>query len=80
MKTERQAHSDDPGMILTGQVVDDVLRGVFPFLGRSDAMPLTLADIFAARRRIRGLADATPFIPSPFMSERVGHEFLMKWR
>ncbi|MCW8842252.1 MAG: hydroxyectoine utilization dehydratase EutB [Rhodobacteraceae bacterium] len=41
-------------------------------------MPLTLADIFAARRRIRGLADATPFIPSPFMSERVGHEFLMK--
>ncbi|SEO56833.1 threonine dehydratase [Salinihabitans flavidus] len=39
---------------------------------------LTLADILAARRAIAGVADATPFVPSPFMSERTGHDFLLK--
>lgn len=37
-----------------------------------------LADILAARQRIRGVADATPFIPSPFMSKVIGQDFLMK--
>jgi threonine dehydratase len=41
-------------------------------------MGVTLADILAARRVIRGVADATPFVPSPFMSARAGCEFLMK--
>lgn len=37
-----------------------------------------MADIFAARRVIRGVADATPFVPSPFMSARCGRDFLLK--
>jgi len=41
-------------------------------------MGVTLADILAARRVIRGAADATPFVPSPFMSARAGQEFLLK--
>lgn len=41
-------------------------------------MPLSLADILAARQRIRGVADATPFIPSPFMSTVSGQDFLIK--
>jgi threonine dehydratase len=41
-------------------------------------MGVTLADILAARRVIRGVADATPFVPSPFMSAQAGCEFLMK--
>lgn len=41
-------------------------------------MEVTLADILAARRRIRGLADGTPFVPSPFMAARTGREFLLK--
>lgn len=39
---------------------------------------LTLADILQARRAIRGVADATPLVPSPFLSERTGHDFLLK--
>jgi threonine dehydratase len=39
---------------------------------------VTLAHILAARRAIRGVADATPLVPSPFMSERVGQDFLLK--
>ncbi|MFZ7092615.1 hydroxyectoine utilization dehydratase EutB [Primorskyibacter sp. 2E233] len=39
---------------------------------------VTLADILAARRALRGVADATPFVPSPFMSERCGQDFLLK--
>jgi threonine dehydratase len=39
---------------------------------------VTLADILAARAVIRGVADGTPFVPSPFMSARAGQEFLMK--
>jgi threonine dehydratase len=39
---------------------------------------VTLADILAARAVIRGAADGTPFVPSPFMAARSGAEFLMK--
>ncbi|KZL16245.1 L-threonine dehydratase catabolic TdcB [Pseudovibrio axinellae] len=41
-------------------------------------MIFTLADILAAQARIKGVADQTPFIPSPFMSAACGQEFLMK--
>jgi threonine dehydratase len=41
-------------------------------------MALTLADILAARAAIRGVADGTPLVPSPFLSERLGHEVLLK--
>ncbi len=41
-------------------------------------MTVTLADILAARRVIHGVADATPFVPSPFMSKVAGHDFLLK--
>ena len=41
-------------------------------------MGVRLADVFAARATIRGIADATPLMPSPFMSGKAGHEFLMK--
>jgi threonine dehydratase len=41
-------------------------------------MGLSLSDILAARRVIRGVADATPFVPSPFMSDRIGQDFLLK--
>ncbi len=41
-------------------------------------MTLVLADILDAQRRIRGLADATPLIPSPFMTKFGGQDFLMK--
>jgi threonine dehydratase len=41
-------------------------------------MSLSLADIHAARQRIAGIADATPLIPSPFLSERAGAEVLLK--
>ena len=41
-------------------------------------MSLSLADILEARRTIRGVADATPFVPSPFMSQQCGQDFLLK--
>lgn len=41
-------------------------------------MGVSLADIFAARQVLRGRADATPLVPSPFMSDVTGHEFLLK--
>jgi threonine dehydratase len=41
-------------------------------------MGVSLADIFAARRVIKGVADATPFIPSPFMTKVAGNDFLLK--
>lgn len=41
-------------------------------------MAPVLADVLAARRVIAGLADHTPLVPSPFMSARAGHEFLLK--
>jgi threonine dehydratase len=41
-------------------------------------MTLTLADIFAARRRIAGVATGTPLVPSPHLSALAGREFLLK--
>jgi len=41
-------------------------------------MTFALSDILAAKKTIRGIADATPFVPSPFMSQRAGQAFLMK--
>lgn len=41
-------------------------------------MTFSLADILEARRTIRGVADATPFVPSPFMSRHCGQDFLLK--
>lgn len=37
----------------------------------------SLADVFAARKRVAGMADATPLVPSA-LSERFGAEFLLK--
>jgi len=37
-----------------------------------------LADVLAAAKVIAGVADATPLVPSPHMSEVCGHEFLLK--
>jgi threonine dehydratase len=39
---------------------------------------VSLADILAARAVIRGVADGTPFVPSPYMATLAGCEFLMK--
>ena len=41
-------------------------------------MRFSLSDILAARRVIRGVADATPFVPSPYMTARAGQDFLLK--
>lgn len=41
-------------------------------------MQVTLADIHAAAKVIGGVADATPLVPSPFMSARTGTDFLLK--
>ena len=41
-------------------------------------MSVSLATILQARRAIRGVADATPLIPSPFMTKVIGQEFLLK--
>ena len=37
-----------------------------------------LADVHAAAQVIAGVADATPLVPSPYMSDVTGHEFLLK--
>jgi threonine dehydratase len=37
-----------------------------------------MADIRAAAGVIRGQADNTPLIPSPYMSAQIGHDFLLK--
>ena len=37
-----------------------------------------LADVHAAAKVIAGVADATPLVPSPYMSDVAGHEFLLK--
>ncbi len=42
------------------------------------SMDFSLADILAARQVIRGVADGTPFVPSPFMSAVCGQDFLLK--
>ena len=41
-------------------------------------MPLSLADIHAARETIAGTAIRTPLVPSPYMSGVCGHDFLLK--
>ena len=41
-------------------------------------MSFDLSHIQAARSVLNGIADATPFVPSPYMSLRAGHEFLLK--
>jgi len=41
-------------------------------------LAFALSDIMAARKTIAGIADGTPFVPSPFMTEKTGNEFLMK--
>ena len=41
-------------------------------------MPLSLADIHAARETITGTAIRTPLVPSPYMSGVCGHDFLLK--
>lgn len=41
-------------------------------------MKLALADIFAASRRIAGIATVTPLVPSVALSSRTGCEFLLK--
>jgi threonine dehydratase len=44
----------------------------------SEAEAFCLADILAAHRVLRGVADATPFVPSPFLTEKTGRDFLLK--
>lgn len=39
---------------------------------------LSLAEVLSARQVIRGLADNTPLVPSPFMAARTGYDFLLK--
>ncbi|MEM9012394.1 MAG: hydroxyectoine utilization dehydratase EutB [Pseudomonadota bacterium] len=39
---------------------------------------LSLADILSARRTVAGIADGTPMVPSPHLSERFGQDFLLK--
>jgi threonine dehydratase len=46
--------------------------------GLSAVSGLSMADVEAAARSIAGRADATPLIPSPYMSARAGGDFLLK--
>lgn len=39
---------------------------------------LSLSDVLAARNRIAGVALPTPLVPSPYLSERIDAEFLLK--
>ncbi|MGK7752531.1 MULTISPECIES: hydroxyectoine utilization dehydratase EutB [unclassified Roseovarius] len=41
-------------------------------------MAFALSDILAARQTIADVADGTPFVPSPFMTQKTGSEFLLK--
>lgn len=41
-------------------------------------MDFSLSDILGAAQTLRGLADATPLVPSPYMSDISGHDFLLK--
>lgn len=41
-------------------------------------MNISFDDILSARQVIRGVADNTPLIPSPFMSAQCGQDFLLK--
>ncbi len=42
------------------------------------SLTVSLSDILAARQTIRHQADGTPLVPSPYMSKKVGQEFLLK--
>ncbi len=44
----------------------------------ADSVPFSCADILAARAAIRGVADGTPFVPSPFLSGLTRQEVLLK--
>ncbi len=46
--------------------------------GMSATLSIGIEDVWAAQKRIKGVADNTPMIPSPFMSHVAGHDFLMK--
>jgi len=46
--------------------------------GMQQMADFALGDIFAARRRLAGLALDTPLVPSPFTARRTGAEFLLK--
>ena len=41
-------------------------------------MRLALADVYAARSRIAGVALRTPLVPSPYLSKIAGRDFLLK--
>ena len=41
-------------------------------------MEFTLAQILAARKTLRGVADATPLVPSPYLTAKVGQDVLLK--
>lgn len=41
-------------------------------------MSVSLADVFAASRRIEGVVARTPLVPSPHLSGLAGHDFLLK--
>ena len=41
-------------------------------------MQPVLADVYAAAKVIRGVADGTPLVPSPYMSAQAGADFLLK--
>jgi len=41
-------------------------------------MGLTLASVLEARRRLRGLADGTPMVPSAYLGRHLGREVLLK--
>ena len=49
-----------------------------PKCDKGMAMCLSLADIMAAAARIRGVADAPPLVPSPFLSGLAGTDALLK--
>ncbi len=64
---------------IPGRAVDDRVprRKAAGRVVEYDMQP-TLADIYAAAKTIRGVADGTPLVPSPYMTDRAGAEFLLK--
>jgi len=39
---------------------------------------IDLSDVLSAQKKIASLADNTPLVPSPFLSQKTGNEFLLK--
>ena len=68
-------------MLSFARIIDVHVDAVFP-QGKSaqkgEGMSLTLSDIYAAAQVICGVADNTPLVPSPYMTNVSGHEFLLK--